>query len=56
MGIFGLIICNNIAEQGGALGIGHFELPQASFQAGLGAHPFICISIFIYMQIKLIFM
>ena len=59
MAIFVLItmIFNNIADQGWALEIGHFRITSGLFfEARLGAHPFICKSIFIHTQIKLIFM
>ena len=37
--------------------IGHFQITSGLFlKASLGAHPFICKSIFIHTQIKLIFM
>ena len=37
--------------------IGHFRITSGLvFEASLGAHPFICKSIFIHTQIKLIFM
>ena len=46
--------CNDIRSD---CQIGHFRITSGLFfEASLGAHPFICKSIFIHTQIKLIFM
>ena len=50
-----MILMQEISRKWGEMG--HFRITSGLiFEASLGAHPFICKSIFIHTQIKLIFM